>query len=85
MVIEFLCDLFKAQDLAVVGTVPSKESNIVEKCFGNKALLDKALECNGLTASLGKLLVVFVCDERKVDILGLLPTEGLVEKCVFGC
>ena len=82
MVIKCLYQLLQGEDLLVVGRGPAKQCHIVYNRLGYKALLDQVLE-GGVAASLGKLFVELIGDQRAVYINRNLPAKRIVQTVVL--
>ena len=82
MIIKFLNQLLQAENLSVILRGPAQKCNIVYNRLCDEALLQQILK-GGMSASLGKLLVVFICNQGQMDINGNLPAECLIQTHIF--
>ena len=82
MIIEFLYQLLQRKDLAIRIRRPAKQCNKIDDRLRKKALFDQIL-IGGIAASLGKLLVIGIGNQRAVNVLRNLPAKGLIQTIVL--
>ncbi len=82
MIIEFLYQLLQRKDLAIRIRRPAKQCNKIDDRLRKKALFNQIL-IGGIAASLGKLLVIGIGNQRAVNVLRNLPAKGLIQTIVL--
>ena len=84
VIIKSLYQLRKGENFAVICRAPAKKSHIVYDSLGQEALIDQIL-IGRMAASLGKLLMLLVGNQRAVNVYRHIPAKCLVKKVVFRC
>ena len=79
---ESLGQLVHGKELAVVSGAPADECNIVDYCLCKIALCKQVLKAR-ISVTLAQLACCVLHDRGQMNVDGLLPTKGFVEKVVL--
>ena len=81
-VIKRLDKLLKGLYLLIILRAPAEKRYEVHYSLCHKALLDKVF-IGGMAAAFRKLFMLFIRNERTVDIYGNVPAECLIKPVIF--
>ena len=84
VVIEFFYQFFQRENLVVGRRTPSQKCHEVYDGFSQEALIQQIL-IRRMTAAFGQFLMIFVCDQRAVDVFRNLPSECFIQTVVLRC
>ena len=82
VIIKFLYQLLQCEHLLVGLRRPAQKGHKIHHSLRQEALVHQILK-GGMAAALGKLLVVFVRDQRTVNIDRYLPAKGVIETVIL--
>ncbi len=83
MNVEHLHQLVHGEEFPIVSGIPAHQHQIVDQCLGQVALLHK-VGIVGVSIPLAQLMMGIPHHGRQVNVLGHVPTKGLVQQVVLG-
>ena len=82
MNIEHLHQLIHGEEFPIVTGIPAHQHQIIDQRFGQVALFHK-VGIVGISVPLAQLMMSIPHNGRQVDVLGYVPTKGLVQQVVL--
>ena len=82
MIIKFFDQFIQRKDLTIIFRTPAKQCNVVHNCLRKKSLFKQILK-GRMSTSLGQLLVIFIRDQRQMDINRRFPAKCIIEPLIF--
>ena len=84
VVIKFFYQFFQRENLIVGRRTPSQKCYEVYNRFGQESLIQQIF-IRRMSATFGQFLVIFVCDQRAVDVFRNLPSKCFIQTVVLRC